>query len=161
MRILTTIAFSLALLPLLWADQNQPVKLQGAWAVLHYDQNGVRTPDEITAKMRVTIDEGKLVIKPRVVAQYKPVIGAKSEVVFTIEADKSDEITYKLEPDKGRIDLVWRGPRGDTKTTKGLYHLEDDTLKICFALVDKNRPKKFPDNPKAGVVRLVLQRADK
>lgn len=36
--------------------------------------------------------------------------------------------------------------------------LGGDTLRICFALAEQNRPKKFPDEPKSGLVRLVLKR---
>lgn len=160
MRIFSVTVFCLLALPLLWASQDQPGKLQGVWTAVEYDQNGVRPPAEIAVKMKVAIIGAKIVIKPRIVAQYKPVLSGdkKVEVVFTVEADKSDEVTYKLEPEKGRIDLVWRGQRGETKTTKGVYLLEDDTLKICFALADKNRPKKFPDAPKTGLVRMVLKR---
>ena len=33
-----------------------------------------------------------------------------------------------------------------------------DTLKICFSLGNKKRPKQFPDQPKTGVVRMVLMK---
>jgi uncharacterized protein (TIGR03067 family) len=135
----------------------------GTWTVIDYDQNGVRPPAEIIKQMRVVVQAERIIIKPRIVAQYKPVFDGtkKAEVSFTVEADKTEEATYKLDPAKGRIDLVWRGPRGETKTTLGIYELEDDALKICFALPGKNRPKKFPDNPKSGVVRMVLKREPK
>ena len=42
-----------------------------------------------------------------------------------MEADKSDEAVYKLDATKGRIDLVWKGPRGETKTTKTAAGVRD------------------------------------
>lgn len=160
MRILSLAVFCIIAVPLVWANQDQPVKLQGMWTAVEYDQNGTPAPDAIARKMKIKIDGEKIVIQPRIVASYKPLIGGdkKVEVSFTVEADKNDEVAYKLDIPKGRIDLVWKVPRGDTKTTKGVFHLEDDTLKICFALPDKNRPKKFPDAPKTGLVRMVLKR---
>jgi uncharacterized protein (TIGR03067 family) len=161
MRMLSVAVFCLLAFGLVWADQDVPAKMQGTWVAVEYDQNGARPGDDIAQKLRVTIQGDKLVIKPRVVAQYKPASAGekKVEVVFTLEADKSDEVVFKLDQAKGRMDLLWKCARGETKTTKGLYQLEDDTLKICFAVADKNRPKKFPDGPKTGLVRMVLKRA--
>ncbi len=139
------------------------IRPTGTWAVIEYDQNGERAPADIVKQMKVVIQAERIIIQPRIVAQYKPTFNGskKAEVVFSIEVDKSDEAGYKLDPAKGRIDLVWRGARGETKTTLGIYELDADVLKICFALPDKNRPKKISDNPKAGVVRMVLLRAAK
>lgn len=162
MRTVTTIVFCFIALP--WLTAQDDVKPRGHWVAVAYDQNGIRAPADIAKKMKITIFDDKIIIKPRIVVQYKPIFdsGKKNvDVVFSIEADKSDEVAYKLDQAKGRIDLVWRGERGDTKTTRGLYLLEGDELKICFALADKNRPKSFPDNPKTGLVRMVLKRATK
>jgi len=162
MRILSASVYCFLALPMLWAHQ-EPAKIHGTWVAVEYDQNGIKPPDAITAKMKVAIKGDKLTIGPRIVAEYKPVLSSdkKVEVVFSIDGNKSEEVTYKLEPDKGRIDLIWKGARGETKTTKGVYLLEDDSLKICFALDGKNRPKKFPEAPTTGLVRMVLKRVDK
>ncbi len=136
----------------------------GTWTVAEYDQNGAALPADIVKKMKVTIADDRIVIKPRVVVQYQPIFDAAKknvEVVFNVEADKSDEAGVKFDAPKQRIDLVWRGARGESKTMPGMYVLEDDTLKICFALAGKNRPKKFPEAPKVGLVRMVLQRPEK
>jgi uncharacterized protein (TIGR03067 family) len=136
--------------------------LQGTWTVLQYDQNGHKAPAEIVRKMKVIIRGDKIRIEPRVAAQYRSVLknGKRAvEVVFTAAEDEHDEIHYKLEAAKERINLFWKGGRGKVRTTKGVYVLEGQTLKICFSLLKKKKPKKIPDQPKPGLVRLVLQSA--
>ena len=162
MRLAITLALFIIALACSHAAQDA-LRPTGTWSVIDYDQNGVRPPADIVKQMKVVVQAERIIIKPRIVAQYKPVFDGtkKADVTFTVEADKSEEATYKLDQAKGRIDLVWRGPRGETKTTLGIYELDADALKICFALPDKNRPKKFPDNPKTGVVRMVLKREAK
>jgi uncharacterized protein (TIGR03067 family) len=42
-------------------------------------------------------------------------------------------------------------------TCKGIYSLEEDTWKICLALVGKERPTDFASKPKSGHVVIVMQ----
>jgi uncharacterized protein (TIGR03067 family) len=159
MRLISFVAFCAAATPLIFATEQPREKLQGNWIVVAYDQNGHAAPAEIVAKMKLTIKNDQLTIQPRVVAQYKPDFSnnKKIEVAFGVDGGQT-EASFKLEPEKGRIDLAWKGARNETKTTKGLYLLDDDALKICFAMENKNRPKKFPEAPKAGLVRIILKR---
>jgi uncharacterized protein (TIGR03067 family) len=129
--------------------------MQGSWRVIEYDQNGKRLPAEILKKMKVVIQADRITIQPRLVVEVTPL--TKDRVKFSLDEGKSDESQFKLNPGKKTkvMDLTWL--RG-AKTTKGMYLLDGDTLRICFAMADGNRPKKFPDEPKSGLVRLVLQR---
>jgi uncharacterized protein (TIGR03067 family) len=132
------------------ADEQKPAKPQGQWLAVEYDQNGHRLPADMVKKLKVTIRDDKIVIKPHVVAKYKSVFDngkTKAEVTFTLDEDASTEVSYKLDQAKGRIDLVWSGGRGESKTTRGVYELDGDELKIGFATGDKGRPKKFPAAP--------------
>ncbi|OAI48441.1 hypothetical protein AYO44_06920 [Planctomycetaceae bacterium SCGC AG-212-F19] len=137
--------------------------IQGTWLVVGYDQDGKQPPAEILKKMKMVIQADKITIKPRLVVEVVPF--TKDKVKFSLDDGKSDESQFKLDPSKKTkvLDLTWRGDRGETKTTKGMYLLDDNTLRICFALAHQNRPKKFPDEPKSGLVRMVLKRdaADK
>jgi uncharacterized protein (TIGR03067 family) len=146
------------------ARQGEPIKtpIQGKWTAIVYDQNGKPLPSDIVKKLKVTILPEKIEIRPHITARYKPVLknGKREvEVIFAAAEDKTDTIAYKLIPAKGRINFSWRGATGESKTIKGLYLLEGETLKICFPSGEKNRPNKFPDQPKAGYVRMVLKRA--
>lgn len=129
--------------------------IQGTWLVSEYDQDGKQPPAEILKKMKVVIRDDKITIRPRLVVEVIPF--TKDKVKFRLEESKSDESQFKLDPSKKTkvLDLI---SSGDAKTTKGMYLLDDNTLRICFALSNQNRPKKFPTEPKSGLVRLVLQR---
>jgi uncharacterized protein (TIGR03067 family) len=138
-----------------------PSGIQGSWTTREYDQNGTQPPADLIRQMTVRIQADTIRIRPRIAVRYRPVVknGKKEvEVVYTTAADQEDAIGYKLDPGKGRITLIWRGARGESETRKGVFRLEGDTLKICFPLSKNKRPKKFPDRPKAGVVRMVLKR---
>jgi uncharacterized protein (TIGR03067 family) len=137
-------------------------QIQGTWSVAAYDQNGHPVPADILKEMTVSIKGDRLVIRPNLSAQYKSVLKNgknEAEVTFSVVAGQAEEATFRLNPEKGWIDLV----RGDSekKQVKGLYQLDGDSLRIAFAVADKKRPKKMPEEPKVGVVRLVLIRAGK
>jgi uncharacterized protein (TIGR03067 family) len=140
-------------------EPNQDHKaIQGTWLVIEYDQDGKQPPSEILKKMKVVIQADKITIKPRLVVEIVPF--TKDKVKFSLDDGKSDESQFKLDPSKKTkvLDLTWPSDRGATKTTKGMYLLDENSLRICFALADQNRPKKFPDEPKSGLVRMVLKR---
>ena len=132
--------------------------IQGTWLVSEYDQDGKQPPAEILKKMKVVIQGDRITIKPRLVVEVVPF--TKDKVKFSLDEGKSDESVFKLDPSKKTkvLDLTWRGDRGESKATKGMYLLEENSLRICFALGNQNRPKKFPDEPKSGFVRMVLKR---
>jgi uncharacterized protein (TIGR03067 family) len=160
MRFVIVAMFGLAAIQ---GDPDQKA-MQGRWTVTAYDQNGQAIPEAILRKMNVVIKGDKMTITPRVTAQYKP--GFKEgksqvQVDFSTEAGPADEATYRLNVEKGWMDLVWQGPQGQSKTTKGIYVVDGNSLKICFAMADKSRPKKMPEQPKTGTVRLELKRAEK
>lgn len=152
-----TIAASVCLLAVFLAPDDQAA-MQGNWTVLEYDQGGKQPDAGLIQRMQMTIKGDKLTIRPRLVVEYKPIFKdgkANKEVAFSADPAKADEIKIRLNPAKGWIDL------GDDKPTKGVYLLEDGVLKICFAGAGKNRPKKFPEQPKNGMVRMVLKKAEK
>jgi len=129
--------------------------IQGTWLAVEYDQDGKQPPAEILKKMKVVIQADKITIRPRLVVEVTPL--TKDKVKFSLDEGKSDESQFKLDPSKKTkvLDLTWPG---ETRTTKGMYLLDENTLRICFALGNQNRPKKFPDEPKSGLVRMVLKR---
>ncbi len=150
MKILTVASTFIVIALLVGEDRTA---MQGEWEVVEYDQNGQKPDAAVLRKMAVVIKGDKLSIYPRLIAQYKPIFKdgkSDKEVFFSADFSKADEIKFRLNPEKGWIDL------GDDKPSKGLYALDDVSLKICFAANGKNRPKKLPEQPKAGVVRLVL-----
>jgi uncharacterized protein (TIGR03067 family) len=143
-------------------DRNQ---IQGAWSVISYDQDGKELPAEILKKMSVTINADTIAIRPKVVARrtLTPKDGkVQAEVKFTAEEGKTDETRYRLDVAKKRkvIVLTQDAGRGESQKVRGLYALEEDLLTICLPLADRKLPKKIPGSPAAGLVRMVLKRAD-
>jgi len=138
--------------------------VQGTWTFAEYDQNGQKIPSDILKTMSVTIKGDRLTISPKLSVQYKSVIRNgknEPEAIFSADAGKHDEVTFRLNQEKGWIDLVRQGTEAESKAIKGLYLLEGDSLTICFALSDKKRPKKMPEQPKTGLVRMILTRPAK
>ena len=128
------------------------VGLRGTWKVLAYDVGGQAPPEEIIDKLRIIIDGDKLIIKPKLVTQVIMAAG-KKDARFSLDDASYDEVKFKLDKDKGWIDLF---PGGNAPAIKGLFVRDNDSLKICFPQADKKRPKKMPEQPKAGLVRMVL-----
>jgi len=139
------------------------IRIQGAWSVIAYDQDGKQLPPEIVSKMSVSIQAATIAIKPKVVVQRTPTIKddkRQIELKFTTEAGKSDLAKYRLDLAKQRkvIELTQETERGPARIIQGLYALEGDTLTICLPLPDRKLPNKMPIAPKSGFVRLVLKR---
>jgi uncharacterized protein (TIGR03067 family) len=140
-------------------------RIQGSWSVDSYDQDGKELPADILKKMSVTIKADTITIKPKVVAQrtLTPKDNkTQVDVKFTMEEGKTDEAKYRLDTVKQRkvIELTQDVGRGEVQKIQGLYELEEDMLTICLPLADRKLPKKLPGSPTAGLVRMVLKRAD-
>jgi len=134
-----------------WAGEDDSIA--GVWKVAAYDQNGHAPPADILGKMRVVVRGDKMVLKPKLIAQYTSTFG-KVEALFSLDESRSDEIKFTLDKANGWIDLTLMG---ETKSIKGLYAREGDAVRICFPQSNKKRPKKMPEEPKAGMVRMVLK----
>jgi uncharacterized protein (TIGR03067 family) len=103
-------------------------KMQGTWRPVAGDLGGKPFPDEILKTMRLLLADGK----------YTVMVG-----------EQPDEGTIKLNPAKSprAMDIVGtKGPnRG--KTIPAIYELKGDTLRICYDLSGKSRPKGFKTVP--------------
>ena len=53
--------------------------------------------------------------------------------------------------------ILTAGP-GEEVIVKGIYELNGETLKICFAAPGKPRPTDFTNKPKSGRIVEVLER---
>ncbi len=117
-------------------------RFQGTWRVLRAEDRGVVMVDEKAGRMF----DVKLVIKG-------------NRIHYTGNLPGLDlEFTYKLDPTKSpkviEMTLVKSGDKkGIGETTKGIYVLEGDSLKICGS--PQELPKEF-DGKKYGL--FVLKR---
>ncbi len=121
-----------------WADDAataEQKKLSGTWKVKEGNADGMPLPEGAKATAR-------LVIK---------------DATFAFAAAGMDKATtYAVDPAKGTITID--PPKGETKTLRGLYKLDGDTLTLCVTDGDKI-PVKLA--AAADVLYLVLEREKK
>jgi uncharacterized protein (TIGR03067 family) len=99
-------------------------KIQGSWKPVTAELGGKPFPESILETMKLVLGDGKYVV--------------------TVGAGK-DEGTVQLDPAKEprAMDIV--GVKGPNRGKKfpAIYELTDDTLRICYDLSGKARPKEF------------------
>lgn len=119
------------------ADQQH---LQGTWQVTTLEADGMKGPDEVARRIRYTFAADKLNIGPA-------------------EPGSDSEFTCRLDPAKTpkTIDMTVRTGKNRGTTYAGIYALDGDGLKICFAKGD--RPAAFATRAGTGTALIVLKRA--
>jgi uncharacterized protein (TIGR03067 family) len=85
----------------------------------------------------------------------------KANEIKVEEQDKQRVMTFVLDPAKEpcAIDLTMREGKPKAETSQGIYALDGDLLKICFAPPGKTRPVNFTPAPGSGEMLFVLKRA--
>jgi uncharacterized protein (TIGR03067 family) len=129
-------------------------QLEGKWTLVAETRDGRPTPEAELKARRMTLH-------------------VRSAAISVRSADAVEEV-FRMEIDPGDsprgIELYARGYETigvqDGKTVRrqvgvellsrrGIYSLEDDTLKICLVLADESRPTRFTtDGRKNGVLRV-------
>jgi uncharacterized protein (TIGR03067 family) len=98
-------------------------RLQGIWQAVSALDSGTKAPDEALKNIRWTVTKDKIIYK----------VG-----------DKTMEWSYKLDQSKKP---KWIDLKEGNRTTLGIYELEGDTLKICFAKQNDERSTAFESKP--------------
>jgi uncharacterized protein (TIGR03067 family) len=115
------------------AAQKELDKLQGVWAIVSEETNGVKLSDDKLQSHKVTI-KGNQWIQGN---------------------DKGSQVvTFKLDPAKNpkSIDFSYIGPKGKDNKWVGIYKIEDDTLTVCRAKGNLDRPKEFKTTADGGIL---------
>jgi uncharacterized protein (TIGR03067 family) len=153
MRGFMTVAFGTCVLVLranlLSADDAEDAKselekLQGTWHLVSGVRDGKKFTDE-------EVKNSKLIVKGNRFRIPKSDVGTSQEGTFTIDPSKKPKETDSTSdsgPDKGKI---W----------KGIYTLEGDIHKVCFAPPGKERPKTFSSKAGSGIILQVWKREKK
>jgi uncharacterized protein (TIGR03067 family) len=118
-------------------------KLQGDWVMVSSERNGEALPDEQVKALRRTIkdDEFTVTRDNETVAKGK----------FTVDPSKSPKT----------IDVTITEGDNTDKTMKGIYEIDGDNYKVCFAPFSKDRPKEFSSKGDEGLVLSVWKKAKK
>jgi uncharacterized protein (TIGR03067 family) len=98
--------------------------IEGTWLPLAAELGGQEFPDELLKTAVLTITDGKYTVN----------LGGQI-----------DKGTIKLEPatKPKAIDVIGTEGPNKGKTIPAIYHLTDDTLRICYDLEGKKRPTAF------------------
>ena len=100
-------------------------KLEGTWATVSIEAAGQKVTDEDKIKTRKLTTKGE---------KYTLKVGDETvQGTIKINATKKPK-TIDVKPDSGT---------NKGKTLLGIYELDGDSLKICLALPDKDRPAAF------------------
>jgi uncharacterized protein (TIGR03067 family) len=97
--------------------------IQGTWRVTYSEDSGRVAPQEMLKDLQFRFIESKLITQ----------IGARiTEATFQLDSATTPK----------SIDLTEKG-----RTKQGIYDLDGDTLRICFAEESKDRPTAFDSKP--------------
>src|SRR5262245_38661383 len=119
-------------------------KMQGTWQLVFGERDGKKFTEE-------EIKKTKLIIKGDTFRIPDSDVGTAQEGTFKIDASKKPKEIDSMAgkgPDKG-------------KTSPGIYELDGDTHKVCFAPPGKDRPKEFSSKVGSGHILQTWKREKK
>jgi len=120
--------------------QREEEKLAGSWEVVSVEADGKAVPAQQFRGLKMTFKAGK----------------------FTAQKGQGErqEGTYKLDPSKSprQIDISRKDGPEAGRNQLAVYSVVGNTLKICSAGSDKERPDGFDTRGKEGRVLMTLRR---
>ena len=144
--LLVTVGFLLAAdAPKDDASKKDLEQLQGTWGLVSAERDGKKASEEEVKKVKLVVTGNKF----RFLEGSE--VGTSAEGTFTLNATKKPKATDSTAnsgPDKG-------------KTFLGIYDIEGETHKVCFAPPGKDRPKKMESEKGSGLLLIVLKRQKK
>lgn len=117
-------------------------KFQGTWTITLMEKRGEKQPEEKLKDLRVVIEGDSMCFK----------MGGQDGERATIKLDPS------LKPKA--IDLQPATPgKKETRPSRGIYELKDDTLKLCWRKEGGERPTEFASKADdRDLVLMILKR---
>ena len=129
LRPFVLLTFVLALSSVARSDDAKTATIEGTWLPSSAELAEKKFPDEVRKSIKLVVAGDK----------YTVTVG-----------DKIDKGTVKLDP-KAKpkaLDITWTEGPNKGKTIRCIYERDGDTLRICYDLSGKGRPKAF--ETKAG-----------
>lgn len=122
---LTALALMLVSLPALADPPKELALIAGTWKPTSMQKGKAVMPAEQIKDLRLTIDG----------VNYKAVMGDQETDKGKLTVAKSDKGAPKA------LDIV--SEKGEKKTIPAIYELNGETLRVCYGLDGKTRPKEF------------------
>jgi len=144
--ILGSMLFGLSILSAAEDEKQEAIKkdrkkYEGTWRVVSLEINGVKAADEDAKKLTVV---------------------NKADGVWILQRDgeKITEGTSEIDPTRKPKTIDFMTTEGDNKgqIVLGIYDLGDDTRKLCYAQVGKDRPSEFSAPAGSEHVLVVFKR---
>jgi uncharacterized protein (TIGR03067 family) len=131
-----------------WAEDKPDVemelkKFQGAWTFESSEFGGQKLPADQLKDFVLTYDGAKHTVK-----NGTQMIQAGTQTLDPSKSPKTIDVTLTEGPMKGVVLL-------------GIYEIDGDTLRVCFDLGGKERPKEFKSAPGSQTSVNVHKRAKK
>jgi uncharacterized protein (TIGR03067 family) len=137
------VAITVGLLAAAWLRAGDAGKelerFTGTWVAVSVERDGTKLPDAEAKKFQLTV---------------------KGEKYTFRTGDEVVEGTHKLDPTKKpkQIDAVRsKGPKAG-EVIKGIYELDGETFRVCFAAAGKDRPTAFSSKDSGGHRLMVFHR---
>jgi uncharacterized protein (TIGR03067 family) len=113
-------------------------KIQGTWSFVSLEKGGIDVNDDFVKEAKVTITPGKI----KIMAQGKEM-----------------QVDYKLDPSKKPKHMdITANEGGKEQLLKGIYALDGDDLKVCFAAPGEKRPTEFKTQGGSSEQLVVMKR---
>ena len=148
-RALITLGIGFACFSLLSAAEDEKqaaikkdrMKYEGTWRVVSLEANGKKTPEEDVKKITV-------------------VNKADGTWILQVDGEKVTQGTSEIDPMQRPKTIDFIETEGDNKgkIVLGIYELEDDTRKLCYAQVGRDRPSEFSAPAGSGHILVVFKR---
>jgi uncharacterized protein (TIGR03067 family) len=113
--------------------------LSGTFNVTTFEENGKKFPEEDLKKMKVVQK------------------GAKWSFHYGEEVTEGEDSVHPGKTPK-EIDSTYTSGLNKGKTVKGLYAIDGDTIKYCWAAPGKDRPKAFESKADSGITVMILKK---
>lgn len=143
-----TLVLSLFLAPLAAAEDAKPDKeaIAGGWKVAACELQGKLLPDSAFKDLTYT-----MVADGRWKLEGGPGFPKAAGGTFVLDPKASPKT----------VDFIPADGQYKGKTFQGIYQLDGDELKACFAFPGKDRPKTFLTAPQSGLVLEFWRRTKK
>ena len=125
------------------AVKKEMAQLEGEWSMVSGEANGVSLPKD-------TVKSGKRVAKD-------------GETTITFGGEVYFKAKFSIDPAKKPKAIDYKMTEGPTKgkTHLGIYEVDGDTVKFCFAAPGKDRPTDFTAKEGSQQTLSVWKRAKK